>query len=471
MKVPSLLALAVGLPALALAAPFFSEDFEVDPTAEWTVNNGPSDEAHNFFFDYSTVGIPLSPGSMTSGRRGMKLQANQSSGIFSGMSVSPTGQNFPGDYKVVFDWWANFNGPFPVGGSGSNQLSTFGVGTSGTVAQWIGGTQDSIWFGGTGDGGSSSDWRAYSPTAPVRYADSAPGIYAAGTAAGSSNSSNPYYASFGQNVAPAAQVALFPQQSGTTQIGSAGMEWHRVEIQKAGGSVTWKVDGLLIATVPVADDTVATGNNIFFGHSDVNATSSTDPNDGALLFTLIDNVYVVPSLTAVSRKLHGASVFDIELPLAGAPGIECRTGGTTNDYQIVVTFPTEVAVTGNPQAQVTSGSGQVGTGGASNGGMVNVKGSVVTIPLTNVTSGQTITVTLFGANAGAGPINVMIPMGVLVGDVTANGTVNASDVGLTKSNSGQNATASNFRADVTAGGSINASDVGLVKSRSGTAIP
>jgi hypothetical protein len=178
-------------------------------------------------------------------------------------------------------------------------MSTYGVGTSGTVAQWPGGTQDSIWFAATGDGNSSSDWRAYSPTAPTRYQDTVPGIYAAGIQAGSSNASDPYYASFGTQAAPAAQIALFPQQTGTTLVGSYGMEWHVVQIAQSGGNVTWTVDGVLIATVPVADDTVLTGNNIFFGHSDTNATSSTDPNDTALLFTLIDNVVLVPEPGAV----------------------------------------------------------------------------------------------------------------------------------------------------------------------------
>jgi hypothetical protein len=73
----------------------FSEDFEVNPTARWTVNNGFSDEAHNFFFDYSTIGIPAAPSGP--GTHGMKLQANLANGIFSGMSVSPTGQNFTGN--------------------------------------------------------------------------------------------------------------------------------------------------------------------------------------------------------------------------------------------------------------------------------------------------------------------------------------------------------------------------------------
>lgn len=291
------MALAVFAASPAFGAILYAENFEADPTASWTVNSSPTDAAANFFFDYSTVGISSAPSAL--GTRGMKLQANQLSGIFGGMSVSPNGQNFGGSHIVRFDWWANFNGPFPAGGSGSTQLSTFGVGTSGTTVQWPAGTQDSIWFGATGDGNSSSDWRAYSPTSPTRYADTAAGIYAAGASAGSSNAADPYYAGLGSNAAPAAQLALFPQQTGATLVGSAGMTWHNVEIAVGLSDVTWTVDGLLIATVPLIDDTVNTGNNIFFGHSDTNATSSTDPNDGALLFTLIDNISVTDNAVTV----------------------------------------------------------------------------------------------------------------------------------------------------------------------------
>jgi hypothetical protein len=227
----------------------------------------------------------------------MKLQANQSSGIFGGMTASPNGQNFGGIYTVRFDWWANFNGPFPVGGSGSTQLSTFGVGTSGALAQWPGGTQDSIWFGATVDGNSSSDWRAYSPTAPTRYPDTAAGIHAAG----------PLWQHQRQRRLLAGLVPTQLQRHSTRSLLSnpvharrfGGMEWHEVEIAVGLLNVTWTVDGLLIATVPLLDDTANTGNNIFFGHSDTNTTSSTDPNDGALLFTLIDNIRVTDSAVAV----------------------------------------------------------------------------------------------------------------------------------------------------------------------------
>jgi hypothetical protein len=172
---------------------------------------------------------------------------------------------------------------------------------------------------------------------------------------------------------------------------------------------------------------------------------------------------------AASRKTHGsAGSFDVNLPLSGTPGIECRSGGATNDYTIVVTFLANVSVNGSPQAAVTLGTGTVGSGGVSNGGMVTISGNVVTIPLTNVANAQTINVTLNSVNTST---NVTIPMSILVGDTNANGTVNAADVAQTKARLGQTVSATNFRSDVNANGSINAADTVIVKQHSGTSLP
>ena len=171
----------------------------------------------------------------------------------------------------------------------------------------------------------------------------------------------------------------------------------------------------------------------------------------------------------VSRKAHGnVGTFDVDLPLSGMPGVECRSGGAANDYTIVLTFGANVSVEGNPQATLTSGNGTIGRSGISNGGKVVTSGNVVTIPLTNVTNTQTINVTLNNVN---GSTNVMIPMRVLIGDVNGSGTVNSSDVAQTKLCAGQTINATNFRCDVDAGGAINATDVSVVKSQSGTALP
>ena len=107
-----------------------------------------------------------------------------------------------------------------------------------------------------------------------------------------------------------------------------------------------------------------------------------------------------PVLSAVSRKLHGAIPFDINLPLTGNVGVECRSSGGSNDYQLVITFASPVAVNGSPQATVISGSATIGTGGLANGGIVSVSGPVVTVPLTNVTNAQRIEIKLTSVTDG-----------------------------------------------------------------------
>jgi hypothetical protein len=176
--------------------------------------------------------------------------------------------------------------------------------------------------------------------------------------------------------------------------------------------------------------------------------------------------------SAVSRKTHGVSgTFDVSLPLSGSAGIECRTGGATSDYTMVVTFPSFVTVNGNPQAQVIAGTGLIGSGGASNGGAVTLSGNNVIVPLTSVTNAQTIQVRLNGVTGGAGSGNVTISMSVLIADTNGNTTVNSGDVIQTKSRLGTVLDSTNFRSDVNANGSINAGDVTIVKSAIGTGLP
>ena len=187
-----------------------------------------------------------------------------------------------------------------------------------------------------------------------------------------------------------------------------------------------------------------------------------------LAVTLSDSAGIQVT-SSVSRKSHPLppATFDIALPLTGTPAIECRSGGATNDYTMVVTFSDNVTVNGNPQAQVTSGVATVGTDGVSNGGAVGVSGNVVTVPLTNVGNAQTIGIALNGVN---GSSNFVIPMSILIGDVNGNSAVNASDVSQTKAQIGQSVSQANFRADVNANGIINASDLSMAKSLSGTGL-
>lgn len=312
-RIVATLATLFALAGASFAAPLYVNDFEVNDTANWTTNSGPGVTAVDYFFDYSTVGIPAAPSG--SGTRGLKLQANlnpniaagltgpatasspggtyAAGGTFGGITVSPNGQSFSGDYVLKFDWWGNYNGPVNGGGNGTTQVSQFGIGTAGAAAQWIGSaTKDSVSFAATLDGGSASDYRAYSSAAPTSYAGGN-AVYAA--PAGSINNSNAYYATpFPAGAtAPAAQLGSFPLQTGATAAGVSGFQWNKVEIAKTGNFATWKVNGTLLATIDLTTVTLG-GGNILFGHSDTNAGASTDATHPQLLFTVIDNVRVVP---------------------------------------------------------------------------------------------------------------------------------------------------------------------------------
>ena len=99
---------------------------------------------------------------------------------------------------------------------------------------------------------------------------------------------------------------------------------------------------------------------------------------GAFVWPLPSGAVPVPVPTSiVSRKTHGpAGDFDVDLK-APAPGIECRSGGATGDHTVVVTFAAPVTVSGNgtAKAQVTSGTGAVGSNGVANGNAVTVAGN------------------------------------------------------------------------------------------------
>jgi PEP-CTERM motif len=290
------------LAATSQAAPLYSENFDVDPTASWTVNDsGLSDILVDFNYDYSAIGVPAAPGGATT--RGLKMTANNSGGVFSGFSVSPTGKSFSGNYKLEFDMWQNYVGPLGPGGSGTTQLSLYGIGTAGTVPIWAGSSpKESVAFGTTLDGGSASDYRAYSSAAPTSYASGNAVYLSTGSTI---NNSDAYYSVFTGQTAPAAQVSSFAGQTGTTDAGETSFKWRHVMIDVSGGFATWSIDGLPLAKVDLSTVTLG-GGNVFFGHSDTNAGSSADPNRTLLNVTIIDNVEVVPEPGSLALCAFGA---------------------------------------------------------------------------------------------------------------------------------------------------------------------
>jgi Tol biopolymer transport system component len=174
----------------------------------------------------------------------------------------------------------------------------------------------------------------------------------------------------------------------------------------------------------------------------------------------------VELISVASRKVHGsAGTLDVDLPLIGNPGIECRSGGANGDYTLVFTFLNPLTSIG--AANLTSTAGTISSRTIDNDARKYV------VNLTGVGNAQTVTVNLTNVNDSAGNTSslVSVPMRVLIGDTNADGFVNSTDIAQTKSQSGQSLTSENFREDVTADGNLNSTDIALVKSKSGTALP
>lgn len=177
--------------------------------------------------------------------------------------------------------------------------------------------------------------------------------------------------------------------------------------------------------------------------------------------------FPVQLVSTVSRFTHGAAgTFDLNLPLAGPPGIECRrTIGAAGSYTIVYTFL-------EPLNSVASASVSSGTGDVHDSG-IGVDPHQYIVNLVNVTNAQTITVTLNFVQDSVGNVSnaVNATMSVLVGDTTANGSVGRGDVRQVQGQLGQPVTPADFRNDVNHDGFIDGNDVNTVKKQKGTSLP
>ena len=213
--------------------------------------------------------------------------------------------------------------------------------------------------------------------------------------------------------------------------------------------------------VPVTFDfTVPTGATFIVVVSEVTANAGC----GGYTLDIAGLCRIAPTPTSVvSRKLHAGTPFDINMPLVGTSGVECRrgTGAGLNNHQLRVTFANPPTVGG---VAVASSDG-LATASQS------VSGNVVTVNLAAVADTQVLSVALINTMSGSNVGTVNIPVGILLGDTNGDRTVNAGDSTQTKNRSGQPTDATNFRSDVNEDGTVNSGDSLLVKSRAGNALP
>jgi hypothetical protein len=175
----------------------------------------------------------------------------------------------------------------------------------------------------------------------------------------------------------------------------------------------------------------------------------------------------VQLLKTVSRKVHGnAGTFDVDLPLTGNAGIECRTGGANGDYTLIFTFT-------NPLTSVGGASVTNGTGSVSSRHIDSNNAHYYIVNVTGVTNAQVLKVSLTNVSDSVGNFSsaVSASMGVLVGDVNASRIVTSGDTNLCKAQALQPVTNANFRNDINASGAITTGDVNIVKQNALSQLP
>jgi hypothetical protein len=211
--------------------------------------------------------------------------------------------------------------------------------------------------------------------------------------------------------------------------------------------------------IPTSSGNVSLANVSSFGEGAAGELYITDIGNG--------NVYKISPMlvSAASRKTHDSTPFEINLPLTGTRGIECR-GGTNGSYTMIFKFAVPVSSVSN--ASVTTGVGSVSSRMIDSS---NTRQYIVN--LTGVTNAQYLTVTLSNVIDVAGNVSsaVSATMGVLQGDTNADGFVDSADISQTKSESGNAVTPLNFREDLNLDGFIDSGDISFVKAMSGTSLP
>jgi hypothetical protein len=252
------------------------------------------------------------------------------------------------------------------------------------------------------------------------------------------------------------KILFYPQE--VTAAGCVSGNTIVIDVPKVNGfGHPFPINGTTLYNVTAFSGGRDADNDITY--ADVDSTRSFD-------YTLGNISAPPPLLSVVSRKVHGtAGTFDIDLPLTGPRGVECRSPGSTGesgfDYKLIFSFTSAVTSCGN------ASTGTVSSGPASN---------QCTVKLTGVPNAQYLTVTLTGVHVptacpAAFVGNVSVTMGVLLGDVNATARTDAGDVTAVRNKTVSIPDQQTFRFDVNASGRIDAGDVTTTRNATVTVLP
>lgn len=307
----------------------FADDFNTNTSTNWSLfwgaTNGIPDYTADFAFDYAatpylfngvTTLIPPAPNSPDASTRALKLTVNaDATAATAAVNLYPKNFSASGNLALKFDLWINY--PGNAGGlvsTGSTQFAQSGINHSGTNVNWAAPSatmSDGLWFAVDGEGGTSADYRAYRGNTNGTQTDLSGNASTSGLIA--------------TNNTAAVFQALFPSTRFET-AGSPGKNWIEVELRQFNNTITWLMDGTIIAQR--TNTSTFTNGNIMLGLMD---TFSSIANPARDSFALFDNVRVenlAPPIQfqTISRQPDGS----IALTLASALGDSFWLDSSTN---------------------------------------------------------------------------------------------------------------------------------------------
>ena len=307
----------------------FSDDFNTNSAANWNIfsgaANGVPDYSADFAFDYGVIPytfngvtalIPPAPNSHDGSTRGVRLAVNRDA-IATNAAVNLYPKNFSvsGNFALKFDLWINYPGNaggVGTGVAGSTQHGMFGINHLGTNVNWAplsATASDGLWFAATGEGGDSSDYRAYAGNpggTQINLTGSGGGLV-------------------GSNNTQAAFLTLFPTTRFET-AGAPGKNWVEVELRYTNNIVVWLMDGTVITQR--TNTSAFTSGNIMLGLMDVFPSIAAPARNSFVLFdnVRVENLAPPIQFTAITHQPNG----DVALTLSSALGDSFQLETSTN---------------------------------------------------------------------------------------------------------------------------------------------
>lgn len=315
----------------------FSDDFNTNSAANWNIfwgaANGVPDYDVDFAFDYGalpytfngvTTLIPPAPNSHDGSTRGVKLTANSdATDANAAVNLYPKNFSASGNFALKFDLWINYPGSAGgINSTGSTQHAQFGINHLGTNVNWAATSAsagDGLWFAADGEGGTSTDYRAFVGNL------NGPQIELTSNGGGLIASNN--IATIYQNVFPATRFET---------SGAPGKNWVEVELRQTNNIILWIMDGAVIAQR--TNTSAFTSGNIMLGLMDVFPSTANPARNSFVLFdnVRVENLAPPIQFTAITREPND----HVRLELSSAVGdsFQLETSTDLVTWQPLVTL-------------------------------------------------------------------------------------------------------------------------------------